>query len=325
MEPAKQIISDKNLLELLERGSKRYHCGQYIYNLNGIQRQLIYQDLEIERLRDKHMRVLKYYEIANKDWNTLLFIHLMHSISDPNNVSCYVEIAVRLGYSTIHKEKRSLENIEALLIAMTGMLPLFPRDNYTIELAKKGDALLKKYNLNPLTAKHWNRSNMTAAKHPIIRLSQVARIFQDIDKFFDSVTNCASRDDIIAMFSVEASTELCKYFDKKALRIGITRSDLLGINFIIPILMAYGFATSNDEVSDRANNLNESLPPEENQYTRKWRETGLTPTLSYETQALIQLAKIYCSARRCHECIIYKHMLSGDSILHKIPRFIENI
>ena len=76
------------------------------------------------------------------------------------------------------------------------------------------------------------------------------------------------------------------------------------INCAIPMLFAYGRATNNDMLSDRALLILDSLHAEDNNITRMWRDVGLEVTSAGDSQALIQLKKEYCDRKECLRCRI---------------------
>ncbi|MFI3258680.1 MAG: DUF2851 family protein [Rikenellaceae bacterium] len=318
-------LSDDELLFRLEQGAKTYRCGVYLHNLESIHRQQIYQELETERLKSKYHKIWSMHEEWKMSWNHIFLVGFFDSLSDMENRENYLELAVRLNYSIISRERKSLRNLEALLIGMSGLLELLPRDRFTKSLADDARFIIHKYQLNPLPATQWNRRKWLPFKHPIVRLSQVAHLLYENEMPFNSLIECRNRNDIHNLFNVEMSEWWNPYFGESVRHIGVEKSDLLGINFVVPMLYAFGHYSSDDEMTNRANDLNEDLPAESNFYITKWRRKGLDPKSAYETQALIQLAKIYCSNKHCEECHLYRHMKSKSSILSKIPAFLEEL
>lgn len=318
-------IDSRDLVTLLLAGSKEYRCGMYLYNLSPIERQQIYQELETERLKRKYLDLTELYNIVQRDWNQLLLLFFMRSLSDEDNRQNYMEIALRVNLNMILHERGSLRSVEALLIAASGLVDTLPRDRFTDDVRKDAAYMLHKYQITPLNPRQWSRRKITTAKEPILRLAQVAKLLYDNEFVFNKLISCRTRQDIIDLFNIEARLEWNKYFgDAKVRRIGVEKCDLIGINLVVPMLYAYGHFTSNEELTDAANDLNESLPAESNRYITGWKREGLTPTSAYETQALIQLKSVYCGAGACERCIVYKHMCSRASILKRIPAFLNH-
>ncbi len=317
-------IDTEKLLDILLSGAKSYRCGRYLYNLDPMRRQQIYQELETERLRRKYIDIREIHSFTHQDWNQTFLVCFLRYLSDQYNRANFAEIGFRVSYNTLLRERSSLRNIEAILIAASGLIDTLPRDSFTNSFRKDVEYMAHKYQITAVPQDRWIRRRMVAAKEPILRLVQVARLLHENDMIFNRLVKCKSRDDIFNLFNVEADSEWNRYFgDSKARRIGVEKCDMIGINFVVPMLYAFGHYSSDDEMTTRANDLNESLPAESNVYIKGWRKEGLTPTVAYETQALIQLYTVYCSRGECEKCHIYRHMLSKSSILSKLPTFLE--
>ena len=102
-------------------------------------------------------------------------------------------------------------------------------------------------------------------------------------------------------------------FDKPSPRrrktFGSAAIHLLVINTIAPFLFFYGKKTNRDDLGDRALKILEALPPESNAIMDAWADAGIAARNSYESQALLQLTKKYCSEKRCLECAIGHFLL----------------
>jgi hypothetical protein len=75
----------------------------------------------------------------------------------------------------------------------------------------------------------------------------------------------------------------------------------------------YGKINNKYEYCDRAIDMAESIPPENNRITRQWRDIGIDAISSFETQGLIELTEEYCKNRRCLYCHIGTKLISLDS------------
>ena len=76
----------------------------------------------------------------------------------------------------------------------------------------------------------------------------------------------------------------------------------IAINCAIPILFAYGRHNADENLCQRAVDLLEDLPAEQNNIIRLWQEVGLKLHSAADTQALIQLKNRYCDRRDCLRC-----------------------
>ncbi len=303
--------------------SKKYHCGVYLHALDGVELTRIYQELETERLTNKYCDMRDLYNYVGRNMNQLLICQILRTLSDKNNKANFTEIGFRISHEILMRES---EKLEALLIAVSGLIDALPHDKFTDSLRRDGAYLLQKYNITPLSKHQWNKPSRNWT-HPILRLSQFAGLLRNNDHLFNKTIECRSREDIYDLFNVSASPEISSYFGVKTkANIGREKCDLIGINVVITLLYFYGHKVSDENLSDAAADLNESLPAENNRYINEWRRKGLTPTTCYESQALIQLAQNYCHAAkcRCEECVVFQHITSEKvNILYRIPNFLD--
>ncbi len=320
-----ELPTDEDLIMLLRHGAPQYRCGVYLAHLTPLQRQSIYHDLESERLRRKCLDMKKLYDATKQNWNQVMFIIFMRALSDEDNRQNFMEIAHRIDFNTLLREKSSAENIELMLLGTSGLLPLLKQTPFVKAHSEKAQYLIRKYNIMPLTSESWEFRKYISAELLLLRLTQVAQTIFSNNMLFNKMTSCRSRDDLFSLFNIEASEQWQKEFNYSSkYKVPRYRCDLIGINLIVPLLYAYGFYTSDDAIVTVAGDLNESIPAESNTYIRQWREYGLTPVSAFETQALLQLARVYCQMKRCSECYLYRHICSHKETLREIPIFIDH-
>ena len=93
-------------------------------------------------------------------------------------------------------------------------------------------------------------------------------------------------------------------------RVGKDTADVLLINAIAPLLFAYGDYTHEDGWKERAIDLLSSLPAENNRITRQWQKLGFENQTASDSQAILGLQQLYCSAKRCLDCTIGQKLLA---------------
>jgi hypothetical protein len=78
----------------------------------------------------------------------------------------------------------------------------------------------------------------------------------------------------------------------------------------VPLLFCYGEHKELQCLKDKALQLLDEMPAENNYITRGWRETGLILETAADSQALIGLYKSYCEAKNCLRCRIGHKVLT---------------
>lgn len=310
--------SEEQIVERLISGSKSYACGGFIESLNGFQQQEIYTYLYFDRIKRKLEHIHNTLHRYNNDWAQTSYYMLLRSLDVGRNRPCFERLADVLPLKVIQRECISAENVESLLLGASGLIYLFSDNEYIRQVKNRYYFALHKHQLNPMTLEEWNLSRMSPGKHPVLRLSQVAK-FISLDRLNIRVfTKCASIQDIEALFRLEANNYWSDAIMAKTSiftppqYIGYDKSHLLGINFIIPLQLAYAEYTGNETIRDIAFNLLQDIKAENNHYIRSWASYGVRVKNALESQALIQLATEYCQKQRCDECPVGQKIIKAS-------------
>jgi len=89
--------------------------------------------------------------------------------------------------------------------------------------------------------------------------------------------------------------------------------DIVLINTVAPLLYARGELTDDYSLTDRAIALLEDLRPEQNSIVTMFRRAGIRCDDALTSQALIQLRRNYCDARKCIYCRLGHRLLATDA------------
>lgn len=306
-------------IERLEALAGEHACGGYLAALDPLQRTEIFTSLLFDRLRRK-MRIVEALRAeASENWNQTFYLLYFRTLGDRRNQEAYLELARRVPYRIVLRERKVPHAIEAMLFGASGLLKLYRHDEYTLNLRRCFEHLAAKYEITPLEASAWELSEIRPANHPVLRLAQAAEFFAQDDFLVERTMACRSEEDVRKLFGIEASDYWKTHFvpgaesDSRPKRIGAFKANIIGINLVAVLQFAYGSYTSSERLRDCALSLLERLPAEDNRYMREWAEAGVRPRNAFESQALLQLATEYCAARRCGECPV------GRRILRTIP------
>ena len=202
-----------------------------------------------------------------------------------------------------------------------GLLGLYEHDTYVLDLLRTFEHLAAKYTLEPMDASAWNLTDIRPANHPLLRIVQAARFFIQDEFVMNRTLECRDPKEVQRLFGVEApeywNTHYtpgaeCEWHPK---RIGKFKSDIIGINLVAVLQFAYGSYMDDERLRENALKLLEAIEPESNRFIRSWCDAGVpAPANAFESQALLQLSKIYCAYDRCAECPV------GRRILAKVRR-----
>ena len=140
-------------------------------------------------------------------------------------------------------------------------------------------------------------------------------MFTKANNFFSKITAASSPNELSELFDITANDywhyhykfdETSEYFPKK---LGHQMWETLLINAIIPLLFAYGVYTGDEKIKEKAISWLDKIPAEKNSVIAPFTNSNISIEKAYDSQALLQLKKEYCNAKRCLECSI------GNAIL----------
>ncbi|MBE6203283.1 MAG: DUF2851 family protein [Rikenellaceae bacterium] len=285
------------------------NCPQLLSSMDIEHRSKILDSLWRERQERKYNDIVDILNRSDGNWNQTMHTMLLKFIGGFDNGGAAMRLAERVPYAIIMRERSSKMAIEALLLGASGLLSLYDsNDEYIAHLAQEYIHLSAKYGIEAMDYREWRTSNVRTHNHPTLRLAQLAACYMDSDITMNSVTECRHLADIYKLFSGRASEQWLRHFipytimEETSATFGKMKCELLGINFVAQMIYAYGRHTHSEALCTQAYNLLLSIPAEKNRYTEEWNATSKIASSAIDSQALIQLSREYCHAKRCHVC-----------------------
>ena len=213
---------------------------------------------------------------AADNWNQTFYLLYFRTLGDRRNQEAYLELARRVPYRVVLRERRVPHAIEAMLFGASGLLDLYRNDEYTLNLRRNFEHLAAKYDIRPMEAAVWELAEIRPANHPVLRLAQAAEFFAQDEFVMDRTMACRSEEDVRRLFGIEAAVYWRTHFvpaaesDSRPKRIGAFKANIIGINLVVVLQFAYGSFMANERLRDSALSLLERLPAEDNRYMRDW-------------------------------------------------------
>ena len=302
-------------LERLRDGSATYACGGYLAALDDLQRSEIYTALIFDRLKRKMEMVDRLRIEADDNWNQTFYLLYFRTLGDRQNQQAYLELARRVPYKAVLRERLAPLAVEAMLFGASGLLELYGDDEHTLALRDRFGHLAAKYAIRPMNASEWVLAEIRPANHPVLRIAQAAEFFT-LDEFVMGRTmGCRNEESVRELFCIEASPYWRTHHvpgaagDEMPKRIGAFKANIIGINLVAVLQFAYAACTENEALRDNALSLLERLHAEDNRYTRAWQAHGVRIRSAFDSQALLQLATEFCARGRCAECPVGRRIL----------------
>lgn len=307
----------KRHINRLKAGASYFGCGGYLSRIGTLKRLALYNTLGFERLNRKYADIKEFYLQCDQNWQQTFYIMLLRTMGGMDNKEPFTILAHRVAYAHILRERMVPQNIEAMLIGASGLLDLYPHDEYILNLKRNFSYLATKYSIEKMTPEQWRLTKIYPNNHPILRLSQIATLLTHTSDIMDRMLSCRSGEDVHKLFSCETLPYWANHYTPAsdtqrtvAKRIGRTKTDLLAINLVAQMQYAYGDYIDNDTLRNRAISLLEDLPAESNSIIAQWKSYGLLAQTAFDSQALLQLSFEYCRHQRCEECPVGRQILT---------------
>ena len=93
-------------------------------------------------------------------------------------------------------------------------------------------------------------------------------------------------------------------------KLGTQSINTILINTVVPFLFCYATQKGNEDLKDKALQILEKMPSESNAILTGWQNVGIQSESAYDSQALLQLKKLYCDEKKCLRCRIGHKVLT---------------
>lgn len=276
------------------------------------------EGLAFERLHGKVERIHQLLDSFNGSWEDVCYVTLARNFGFGINNDAFERLARRTPLRLLGKHSDSVQQIEALLFGQAGMLDAQKpgMDSYYNQLCTEYAFLSNKFQLTPMERESWKLFRIRPQNFPYRRIAMLAQFIEGGFRMMNRILEAEGEKEMRALFEVELSGYWTKHytFGKPNERATATLSrssiDIILINTVAPLLYAYGELTGNYEMTDKAIKLLEDLRAENNSIVSHFVAYGIDCPDALTSQALVQLKREYCDARKCIYCKIGHHLLS---------------
>jgi len=289
-------------------------CGSLISGVDPFTRNAWFDRVLVERLERKALYVEHILSLTNNDWAHTFYRLLARNMGFKLNNQAFEMLAQSLPYPFLAKHSDNLLQVEAMVFGQAGLLAGSFTDDYPKQLKKEFEFLKKKFDLTPIDAHLWRFMRLHPGNFPTLRLAQFAAIIHHsgiiIGQLFSSGIATYRQ-----LFGASASDYWNTHYTfgksspSKPKTLGQSSIDLLIINLVAPMLVAYGRWKNDTSMIEKAVDLLVQLKPENNTFIRKWTESGIAADSAASSQALIELKTQYCDSKKCLSCSIGNTLL----------------
>lgn len=304
----------KNYLSFMA-SQKWIPCDTMIASVDPFLRNAWFDRVLVERLERKSLQVEHILTLTKNDWSHTFYRLLAHNMGFKLNNQAFELLAQSLPYQFLAKHANDLFQIEAMVFGQAGLLSGSFSDEYPQKLKKEYEFLKSKFDLTPIDSHLWRFMRLHPGNFPTLRLAQFASIIHHSESIISGLFNSNDVNTYRKLFGAEASEYWNTHytFDKpsspRRKTLGLSSIDLLLINLVAPILLAYGRRRSDSEITEKPIDMLIQLKGEENSIISKWAALGMDVSTAANTQALLELKTYYCDAKKCLDCRIGNELL----------------
>lgn len=268
-----------------------------------------------DRLKVKSKQVLELLQQNDGDWEETTYQLLLKNFGFKVNQEAFGRLSQALPYYVLKKYKGQPRAVDSLLFGMSGYLDE-EVDDYSTLLADEFRYLASKHGLvTTLKKHHWNRSRMRPANFPSVRLAQLSGLLTHRTQLFAQLTQIDDYRTAAEFFKTPMASYWHQHYDfgkstDRGYQLGSTAIDNLMINSLVPILAAYAKYLDESKYLERAQTILEKIAAEKNHIIDLWKDVGILPANSFESQALIHQYNHWCKEKKCLRCNIGISILS---------------
>jgi len=296
-------------------------CQNHLANVEDF---TLLQTLErtlVQRLEQKAAFVKKLL-VANKyDWRETAYQLLAQNMGFKINKEPFLNLAQKTKYKWIQKHLDQEIQVEALLFGQSGLIPENSTDHYTRLLKQEYTFLKQKYKLTSIEPISWKLMRTRPANFPTVRIAQLVKILQKNNDLFSHFLKLPTYEDYISFLKVDTSDYWKTHYlfggqkDSLDKKLGISSIENILINTVAPLLACYAIEKNKMDLMDKAVDLLEAIPAEQNKITRLWKKNDVKLNNAADTQAAIQLFNESCFHKKCLECSIGFSILKEKEVL----------
>ncbi|MBK9255965.1 MAG: DUF2851 family protein [Saprospiraceae bacterium] len=308
-----KIFLDKYLQ--LSQSLDRIPCERNISMVDKDKISLWKYGLILDRFERKTKLIQELLNESQNDWEQTLYVMIARYFGSKVNVEPFERLARITPFHIILKNRDKAESLDALLFGQAGMLIADYKDNYFKNLQKEYDFLKEKYSLKPIDPVTWKFSRLRPPNFPTVRIAQLSAVLHKSDGIFSRIKSFYSIAEIRAIFEINPNSYWNNHYKFDTISPSVDKHlsdafiDLILINAVAPVLFHYGKSIGEEQYTEKAISLLESLPAEQNNITRLWSELGLKSKTAFDAQSLIHLKTSFCDLKRCLNCKIGHEIL----------------
>lgn len=313
----KEQLQNSYLLKLNSDhlGKDKAQCAQIISDMSSISRLSFFDRLFLERIEEKVDYLLELKRRRNYCWNKVL-LHQLAKTMAYSNSQLMTDLVDKIEIRDLLQIRHSPLKVEAYLQGVAGFLHQEFIDEYNESLVAEFEFLKVKYQLDTMDKEVWNKGRVrvyTTPKRVIGYLSVfISKHLHDWSSMLDEFSIKEFQALLLRLESKywSHSFDFGRMLNKENSFFNSSRVNLLIVNVFVPIYLAIYKDKSDGEFLEEMM----TLKPEVNNILKSWKQKGVDVKSLWDSQAILQLDKQYCSRNKCLSCKIGRSILKDGKV-----------
>jgi len=310
-----------NYLQLIG-GRNFFPCSNQIKDVDQLRIDEMLEKMIKKRLAGRAADVYDKMQQNNNNWNETYYYLLMRNFGFKVNAVPFELLADAVPSTLIGRYSDQPLQVAALLFGVAGFLERDFKDDYPRQLKSAFVFLQKKYQLKSIDVSLWKFMRIHPQNFPVWRIAQAASLLAGTKHSLSKILENPDLKEIKEMFSVYAAHAYWNNhsdFDREckegSTRLGKHSIENIVINTVSLILYTYGQYSGRPQFIERAFTLLKTIPSERNAILLNYQQAGMKLRHAYDSQAVLELNKKFCSQKKCLNCIIGIDLLGNRKSL----------
>jgi hypothetical protein len=261
-------------------------CGGNFGDLRSVVRTNWMNRMAVERLEKRVSEWRSRSMELNGDLLQLFYEKFFRAFGFGLNGELFEQVAARFTFRNSLRLMDEPELLKAVLLQMFG----FESARSKAVVWKKASALIEANEWSLLRSQALNTGKIRPKRSNKVRIEQLADELPQISLWWNMIFNKAEMK--------EWKLELYKKGRINPL------FGHLAVNVFAPLLFFLHERKMDESYAERALELLELIPLEDNRITRLWKIHDVVGTNALESQGLIHLYSVYCESRKCLNCAL---------------------
>lgn len=268
------------------------------------------------RLERKQQALTALAQQVQSDPRKVLFHSIAQAFGMKTNQLPFQELAHRIPFERIIKAGK--RQIESIVFGTSGLLQESPPDPYQQELASEWHYQSRRLDVHASNACSWHFKGCRPSGFPTLRLAQFAAFIERMDwpDAFWELPAATLKIRIEESLTAQPSDYWMTHYHFGKTRaipasaaMSLSTAQVVLVNSIVPFLGWLSEITTCATYREKAVELLELLPPENNAILANWKEKGIRAKSAAESQGLIELKNEFCNRKQCLNCKVGMHLL----------------